>query len=98
MDYRQHIENGSMLNTPPVFAIQCMLRSHPLVEEQREAFRPSNSSMKRKQTLHVQYPRCTATLSKARVPKEDRSKMNATFTIDNPELEKHSWISARITE
>ena len=34
MDYRQHIANGSMLNTPPVFAVYiCMLTLRWLKEQ-----------------------------------------------------------------
>ena len=85
MDYRNHIKEGSMMNTPPVFAVYvCMLTLRWLksiggvaaVEKLNEA----------KAALLYQEiddnPLFTGT-----VIKEDRSKMNVCFVMNNPSLE-----------
>jgi phosphoserine aminotransferase len=86
MDYRNHIKEGSMLNTPPVFAVYvCMLTLRWLkalggvaaVEKLNDA----------KAALLYQEidsnPLFTGT-----VAKEDRSKMNVCFVMNNPALEE----------
>jgi phosphoserine aminotransferase len=86
MDYRNHIKEGSMLNTPPVFAVYvCMLTLRWLkslggvaaVEKLNDA----------KAALLYQEidsnPLFTGT-----VTKEDRSKMNVCFVMNNPALEE----------
>lgn len=86
MDYRQHIENGSMLNTPPVFAIYvCMLTLRWLKEL---GGIPAIEKLNDEKAGLMYNTLDSLPLFKGSVPKEDRSKMNATFTIDNPELEK----------
>lgn len=86
MDYRQHIENGSMLNTPPVFAIYvCMLTLRWL---QERGGIPAIEKLNDEKADLMYNTLDALPLFKGSVPKEDRSKMNATFTIDNPELEK----------
>ena len=86
MDYRNHIKEGSMLNTPPVFAVfVCMLTLRWLkalggvaaVEKLNDA----------KAALLYQEidsnPLFTGT-----VAEEDRSKMNACFVMKNTSLEE----------
>ncbi len=86
LDYRIHIENGSMLNTPPVFAIYvCMLtlrwlkgmggvgEIEKLNYDKAELFYHTLDALP---------------IFSGPVAKEDRSKMNAVFVMDNPELEK----------
>ena len=86
MDYRQHIENGSMLNTPPVFAIYvCMLTLRWLKEL---GGIPAIEKLNDEKADLMYSTLDSLPLFKGSVPKEDRSKMNATFTIDNSELEK----------
>lgn len=86
MDYRQHIENGSMLNTPPVFAIYvCMLTLRWLKEQGGV---PAIEKINEEKATLMYNTIDALPLFKGSVPTEDRSKMNATFTIDNPELEK----------
>ncbi|MDP4150221.1 MAG: 3-phosphoserine/phosphohydroxythreonine transaminase [Bacteroidota bacterium] len=86
MDYRQHIENGSMLNTPPVFAIYvCMLTLRWLkgqggiAEMEKRSERKSALLYDTLDSLPVFRPK---------VAKEDRSRMNVVFVIDDPALEK----------
>jgi phosphoserine aminotransferase len=86
LDYRNHIEAGSLLNTPPVFSIYvCLLTLRWLKETGGvEAIEKVNN---KKSDLFYEtldaYPVFTGT-----VAREDRSKMNAVFTIQDPELEK----------
>ena len=86
MDYRNHIKDGSMMNTPPVFAVfVCMLTLRWLksiggvaeVEKLNDAkaallYREIDSN-----------PLFTGT-----VAKEDRSKMNVCFVMNTPALEE----------
>ena len=85
MDYRNHIKEGSMMNTPPVFAVfVCMLTLRWLksiggvaaVEKLNDA---------KAALLYSEIdsnPIFTGT-----VVKEDRSKMNVCFVMNNPALE-----------
>ncbi|MCG2613855.1 3-phosphoserine/phosphohydroxythreonine transaminase [Terrimonas sp. NA20] len=86
MDYRQHVDNGSMLNTPPVFAVYvCMLTLKWLKENGGvPAIEKLNNA---KATLFYD-TLDSLPLFKGTVEKEDRSTMNAVFVMDNKELEK----------
>lgn len=86
MDYREHISNGSMLNTPPVFAVYiCMLTLRwvknnggvPALEKLNEAKAELFYS-----TLD------SSPVFKGTVATEDRSNMNAVFVMEDPSLEK----------
>lgn len=86
MDYRIHIENGSMLNTPPVFAIYvCLLTLRWLKAKGGVAAIEKENNRKAKllyDTLD------SLPVFKGTVAKEDRSKMNACFVMEDAELEK----------
>ncbi|MBX3257920.1 MAG: 3-phosphoserine/phosphohydroxythreonine transaminase [Chitinophagaceae bacterium] len=86
MDYRKHIENGSMLNTPPVFAIYvCMLTLRWLKEQGGVAAVEKINDQK----AALLYDTLDSIpVFKPTVAKADRSKMNAVFVMENPELEK----------
>ena len=86
LDYRNHIANGSMLNTPPVFAIFVSMLTlrwlknmgglagiEKLNNEKADLFYNALDSLPP---------------FKGPVAKEDRSKMNAVFIIEDPALEK----------
>lgn len=86
MDYRNHIEAGSLLNTPPAFAIYvCMLTLRWLKKIGGVAEAEKRASARAKllydtlDSLPMFHPT---------VVKEDRSLMNATFVIKDPSLEK----------
>ena len=86
LDYRIHIENGSMLNTPPVFAVYvCMLTLRWLKKsggvEVMEKLNNEKSALLYNTIDSL--PIFTPT-----VAKEDRSKMNVVFIIKDPVLEK----------
>jgi phosphoserine aminotransferase len=86
MDYRNHIEANSLLNTPPVFAIYvCMLTLRWLKNNGGIAFSEKRNEAKAKlfyETID------NSSIYKGTVAKEDRSKMNAVFVINNVEIEK----------
>jgi len=86
MDYRNHIEAKSLLNTPPVFAIYvCMLTLRWLKNNGGIAFAEKRNEAKAKlfyETLDA------SSIFKGTVAKEDRSKMNAVFVVENLEVEK----------
>lgn len=87
LDYREHIANGSMLNTPPVFAIYiCMLTLRWLKNNGGIAAAEKRSQEKAALVYHTidSLPMLKGTVAN----KEDRSKMNATFIFDEPALEK----------
>jgi phosphoserine aminotransferase len=86
MDYRNHIEAGSLLNTPPVFAIYvCMLTLRWLKNKGGVAAIEKQNDAKAKlfyDTLD------SLPLFKGTVAKDDRSKMNACFVINDKNAEK----------
>ncbi len=85
MDYRNHIKEGSMLNTPPVFAVYvCMLTLRWLKSIGGVAAVEKLNNAKA-ELLYNEIdanPFFTGT-----VAKEDRSKMNVCFVMDKPESE-----------
>ncbi len=86
MDYRNHIEAGSLLNTPPVFAIYvCLLTLRWLKKVGGVAAIEKLNNHKAElfySTLD------SLPVFKGTVAKEDRSKMNACFVMEDPSLEK----------
>lgn len=85
MDYRNHIKEGSMLNTPPVFAVYVsMLTLQWLKAEGGVAVMEKRNEEKAK----LLYEALDANpLFTGNVQREDRSRMNVCFTINKPELE-----------
>jgi phosphoserine aminotransferase len=86
MDYRQHIEAGSLLNTPPVFAIYvCMLTLRWL---KKQGGVPAIEAINDRKAALLYDTLDSLPVFRPTVAKEDRSKMNVVFVMDNPELEK----------
>jgi phosphoserine aminotransferase len=87
MDYRNHIENGSMLNTPPVFAVYvCMLTLRWLKNLGGvDAIEKINNQ---KAQLLYNAIDSLPVFKGTVINKEDRSIMNACFVLDNADLEK----------
>jgi phosphoserine aminotransferase len=85
MDYRNHIEAGSLLNTPPVFAIYvCLLTLRWLKKQGGVAAIEKINDQKAKlfyDTID------SLPLFRGLVAKEDRSKMNAVFVMEDKSLE-----------
>jgi phosphoserine aminotransferase len=85
MDYRNHIEAGSLLNTPPVFAVYvCMLTLRWL---KQQGGIPAIEKINDRKTALLYDTLDSLPLFRPTVAKEDRSKMNIVFVMDNPELE-----------
>lgn len=86
LDYRNHIEAGSLLNTPPVFAIYvCMLTLRWLKAEGGVAALEKRNEAKARlfyDTLD------SLPAFRGTVAREDRSRMNAVFVIEDPAAEK----------
>lgn len=86
MDYRNHIENGSMLNTPPVFAVYvCMLTLRWL--KQQGGVDGIEKINKDKAAL-LYNTMDTFPVFRGTVEKKDRSRMNVVFVMDDPSQEK----------
>ena len=87
MDYRNHIENGSMLNTPPVFAVYvCMLTLRWLKNLGGvDAIEKINNQ---KAQLLYNTIDSLPVFKGTVINREDRSIMNACFVLDNADLEK----------
>jgi phosphoserine aminotransferase len=86
MDYRQHIEAGSMLNTPPVFAIYVCLLTLRWLKKQGgvEGIEKIN-----KAKADLLYKTLDETPGfELPVARADRSRMNVVFRIPDPALEK----------
>lgn len=86
MDYRNHIENGSMLNTPPVFAVYVCMLTLRWLKEQGGVAAIEKINNQKAALLYSTIDKNPIFKGTAAV--EDRSKMNVTFVIDHPELEK----------
>lgn len=86
MDYRNHIENGSLLNTPPVFAVYvCMLTLRWLKNSGGvTALEKVNEQKANLLYDAIDYLPCF----RGTVAREDRSKMNVCFVMNNEALEK----------
>lgn len=86
LDYRLHIENASMLNTPPVFAVYITMLTLRWLKGQGGVAAIEKINNKKAALLYDEIDHNP--LFRGNVMKEDRSKMNVTFTIDKPELEE----------
>ena len=86
LDYRQHVANGSMLNTPPVFAIYvCLLTLRWLKSIGGVA---AIESINQRKSALLYDTLSSIPLFNLPVAEADRSHMNAVFTMPDPELEK----------
>lgn len=86
MDYRNHIQAKSMLNTPPVFAVYVSMLTLRWLKENGgvEAMEKINN-----QKAALLYDAIdNSKIFKGTVVKEDRSKMNVCFVMDDPEKEQ----------
>lgn len=86
MDYREHIKSGSMLNTPPVFAIYISMLTLRWLKKNGgvAAMEPVNEE-KAKLLYDVID---NSKIFRGTALTEDRSRMNATFVANNAETEK----------
>jgi phosphoserine aminotransferase len=86
MDYRSHIENGSMVNTPPVFSIYVSMLTLRWLKKMGGVTGIEKLNNAKAELLYKTID--STPLFKGKVTREDRSKMNVVFTIEDPEIEK----------
>ena len=86
MDYRTHIEAGSLLNTPPVFAIYVSLLTLRWIKKEGGLAEIEKRSKARAELFYNTLD--SLPVFTPLVVKEDRSLMNATFAIKDAQLEK----------
>jgi len=86
MDYRNHIKEGSMLNTPPVFAVYVSLLTLRWLKKTGGIDAIEKINNEKAGMLYHAIDK--SVLFKSTAVKEDRSKMNVCFVMNNPGLEK----------
>lgn len=86
MDYRNHIKEGSMLNTPPVFAVYVCMLTLRWLKEQGGVAAIEKKNMEKAALLYEEIDRNP--LFTGTVAKEDRSKMNVCFVMHDGTLEE----------
>ncbi len=85
LDYRNHIKEGSMLNTPPVFAIYVVLLNLRWLKKEGGAKEMQQRSEAKATLLYDTLD--SLPVFNPIVAKAHRSKMNVVFTINDPALE-----------
>jgi len=82
LDYKVHISKDSMFNTPPVFPIYVSMLTLEWLKEMGGVAEIEKKNIKKAELLYTEIDRNP--LFKGFVAnKEDRSKMNVTFTLEN---------------
>ncbi len=84
LDYRTHIKKGSMYNTPPVFPIYVSMLTMRWVKAQGGLDAMEARNFAKAQALYAEID--ANPLFKGTTAKEDRSWMNATFVLENDNL------------
>jgi phosphoserine aminotransferase len=85
MDYRQHIAAGSLMNTPPVFAVYVSMLTMRWIVEQGGLYEMDRRSREKSDLLYSSIDQNPLFITK--VAREDRSRMNAVFFLADPQLE-----------
>ncbi len=86
LDYRNHIKEGSMLNTPPVFAIYVCMLTLRWLKAQGGVAAIEKLNNEKAALLYAAID--DSPLFTGTVNKEDRSKMNVCFVMNDPTLEE----------
>ena len=86
LDYRNHIKEGSMLNTPPVFAVYVAMLTLRWLKNLGGVAAIEKINNKKAELFYSTLD--SLPIFKGIVAKEDRSFMNAVFVMDDPSLEK----------
>jgi phosphoserine aminotransferase len=84
--YKVHAENGSMYNTPPVFAIYVSMLTLNWIKSKGGIGALAAENKAKSKALYTEIDRNP--LFKPVCAVEDRSDMNVCFVMENPELEK----------
>lgn len=88
IDYRTHVDKGSMFNTPPVVPIYSLMETMRWVKAQGGVAEMNRRAMERADMLYAEIDRNK--LFKGTVKEEDRSVMNICFVMNDEykDLEK----------
>ncbi len=86
LDYRNHIKEGSMINTPPVFAVYVAMLTLRWLKEQGGVAAIEKINNQKAELLYSSLEQIP--IINLPVVKEDRSKMNVVFTMNDETLEK----------
>jgi phosphoserine aminotransferase len=86
LDYRNHIRENSMLNTPPVFAVYVAMLTLKWLKNNGGIVAMEKRNEEKSKLFYDTLDRLP--LFKGPVAKEDRSKMNAVFVLDDAGLER----------
>ncbi len=86
MDYRNHIKEGSMLNTPPVFAVYVCMLTLRWLKAQGGVAAIEKLNIEKAAMLYTEIDRNP--LFKGTVAAEDRSKMNVCFVMNDTTKEE----------
>ena len=85
MDYRNHIQEGSMLNTPPVFAVYVSMLTLRWLKNMGGVSAIEKLNNEKAELLYNEID--NNSLFTGTVAKEDRSKMNVCFKINDSDRE-----------
>lgn len=85
MNYQKHIEAGSLMNTPPVFAVYVSMLTLQWIEAEGGLAEMGQRAKERANLLYSTIDRLP--FYKTTVAKEDRSEMNAVFFIEDENLQ-----------
>jgi phosphoserine aminotransferase len=86
MDYRNHINEGSMLNTPPVFAVYVCMLTMLWLKQLGGVAAVEKLNIEKAALLYKEIDENP--FFKGTVATEDRSKMNVCFVMNNSSLEE----------
>ena len=86
LDYKVHIDGGSMYNTPPVFSIYVAMLNLRWLKSKGGVAEIEKENIAKANALYAEIDRNP--LFKGTCAVEDRSRMNVCFVMENPELEK----------
>ena len=85
MNYQKHIDAGSLMNTPPVFAVYVSMLTLRWILA--EGGLPEMGKRSDAKATLLYNTLDNLPMFSGSVAKEDRSQMNAVFSLNNPELE-----------
>ncbi len=85
MDYQKHIEAGSLMNTPPVFAVYISMLTLRWILSEGGLAEMERRTLDKSALLYSTID--SLPIFKTLVAKEDRSQMNAVFFLSDPQLE-----------
>ncbi len=85
MDYRNHIKEGSMLNTPPVFAVYVCMLTLRWLKSQGGVAAIEKLNNEKAALLYTAIDE--SELFKGTIVTADRSKMNVCFVMNDPAME-----------